>query len=443
MTITDFLTATDPAVVPWPTPLAGATIVVRGDAASRDGVALRVLARLGAAKPGRPLVRPAPCSEWPFERALGLPADLPDDVIVWTPDLHAAFENAQTNATRLVTTQPMFLWLSWQERLRGAAGATVVATADAASLASHAPEALAGRGPWADVTWIDAPPTPDSDPGPADTWSALAAAFRAPSPADRLAATGRALDAGRTPARLLAMASVCMEVNDLVNAGALLDEAAGIDDTWAAIAFEHGKYWLRRDDMPAAASAFARAARLLPGFASASANLGAVLGELDRTDDAMAAFSDALAADPGNPQVHNNLGVLLRETGRLGDAEAAFRRVIDTAPTMAFGHYNLGHTLFLQGRYLAALSSYQTGQQLDPGRSPVQASRLALARLASGDAAGARRDLQACLANLPRDYRRQLLADTQTVAWALLSASPDLRDWRTVGDWLAAELAKG
>jgi hypothetical protein len=46
------------------------------------------------------------------------------------------------------------------------------------------------------------------------------------------------------------------------------------------------------------------------------------------------------------------------------------------------------------------------------------------------------------MANLPRDYRRQLLGDTQSVAWALLSAAPDLRDWRVVGDWLAAELAR-
>ncbi len=443
MTIVDFLIATDPAIVPWPAPVEGTALVVRGDAASREGAARQVLARLAAAAPGRPLVRPAPCSEWPFERALGLPADLPDDAVVWAPDLHAAFENTQTNATRLVTTQPVFLWLSWQRRVRGVPGVTVLATADAASLSTHAPEALAGRGPWAGVTWIDAPPSPGPGAGAGAPRSPLAVAFRDASPVDRLAATVRALDAGRTPARLLAMASVCMEVNDLDNAGALLDEAAGAVDGWAAIAFEQGKYWLRRDDLPAAAAAFSRAARLLPGFASASANLGAVLGELGHTDEAMAAFADALAAEPDNPQVHNNLGVLLRETGRLGEAEAAFRRVIDATPGQAFGHYNLGHTLFLQGRYLAALSSYQAGQRLDPGRSPVQASRLAMARLGSGDAAGALRDLQQCLANLPRDYRRQLLADTQTVAWALLSASPDLRDWRTVGDWLAAELAKG
>ena len=72
----------------------------------------------------------------------------------------------------------------------------------------------------------------------------------------------------------------------------------------------------------------------------------------------------------------------------------------------------------------------------------MQASRLALARLATGDAAGALRELQACTATLPRDYRRQVLSDTHAVAWALLSTTPDLRDWRLVGDWLSAELAQ-
>jgi tetratricopeptide (TPR) repeat protein len=180
----------------------------------------------------------------------------------------------------------------------------------------------------------------------------------------------------------------------------------------------------------------------MPTFSSAAANWGATLGELDRPDEALAAFATALASDPDNPQALNNAGVVARELGRLAESETAFRRVIGLTPDLAFGHYNLGHTLFLQGRYQASLASYQAGQRLDPARNPVQASRLALARLATGDAHGALRDLQGCTATLPRDYRRQLLSDAQSIAWALLSAAPDLRDWRVVGDWLAGELAR-
>lgn len=424
-------------------------IVVTGaTVAAREAVAAAVLAALDADQPRR-LLQPPPAHEWPF-LASPLPpawdADVP--AVAWVPDLHEAFVNAQGNSTRLVTTQPLLVMQVWADALARHPHTTLVATADPALLAAHASEALEGRGAWRHVTVLPAgPPQDDSAPSaetpdaPTTVWAGLPEAFRDPDPARRLAAAGAALDEQRTAPRLLAMASACMEVNDLANAGALLQEAVAAAPEWAAAHFEQGKYHLRGDDMPAAAAAFGRAAALLPGFAAAAANWGATLGELDRPDEALAAFSRALAADPDNPQAINNVGVVSRELGRLGESEAAFRRVIALTPGLAFGHYNLGHTLFLQGRYQAALAAYQAGQRLDPARSPVQASRLALARLATGDASGALRDLQGCTASLPRDYRRQLLADTQSVAWALLSASPELRDWRVVGDWLAAELA--
>ena len=88
------------------------------------------------------------------------------------------------------------------------------------------------------------------------------------------------------------------------------------------------------------------------------------------------------------------VGVVRRELGRLTESEAAFRQVIQLTPGMAFGHYNLGHTLFLQGRFQAALSAYAEGQARDALKNPVQASRLALCKVAIGDAAGALRELQ-------------------------------------------------
>jgi tetratricopeptide (TPR) repeat protein len=432
---------------PWPAPLNRTAIVVVGASpAGRRATAARVLAQVYARDPHAQAVVTPSAADWPFTHPL-VDADTwpAGAVVLWTPDLHEAFVNAQGNATRLVTTQPTYLLQLWSDAMQARGGVTFVATADRRAMQEHAPEALDGRGPWADVVFVDADdlaPDDDADVVGRAAITALPAAFRLAEAAGRLAAAGRAVDEARTPARLLALASVCMEVNDLDNAGALLAEAAAAAPGWAAAAFEHGKYWLRRDDMAAACAAFGRASTLLPTFASAAANWGATLGELDRPEEALSAFTRALAADPANAQAVNNVGVVTRELGRLSESEAAFRRVIALTPDLAFGHYNLGHTLFLQGRYQASLSAYSAGQQQDPARNPVQASRLALARLATGDAAGALRELQGCTATLPRDYRRQLLGDTQVVAWALLSAAPDLRDWRVVGDWLAAELAK-
>ncbi len=440
-TLADLIPVLDPHALPWPSPLDGQVFVVAGDRRATRRTAAAVLQAVAPAAT-RPLVLPPPAADWPFVHPLVDADAWPPDAVIWVPDLHLAFENAQTNSTRLVTTQPLYLLQLWADALARRPDVRLVATADAAAMAEHAPEVAARRGAWRTAQMVEAP-SGDVEAGPATALGELPLAFRDPSPAARLAAVGRALDAARTPAHLLAMASACLEVNDLDNAVAVAQEAVGSAPNWAAARFELGKAWLRRDDMERAAAAFGDAAAIMPSFASAAANWGATLGELDRPEEALAAFSRALAADPDNHQALNNLGVVCRELGRLGESEAAFRQVIAVTPGLAFGHYNLGHTLFLQGRYQASLAAYLTGQRHDPARNPVQASRLALARLATGDAAGALRELQSSTAMLPAAYRRQVLSDTHAVAWALLSTTPELPGWQVVSDWLTAELARG
>jgi Tfp pilus assembly protein PilF len=284
-----------------------------------------------------------------------------------------------------------------------------------------------------DATLLLAPGSSESISNP------FSLAFRAPDPTERLAMCVAALNEGRTPAALVATASVCIEVNDFEAAARDLDEALQHAPDWAAAHYERGKLWLRADDMVKASESFRRVTELLPGFGPAWGNLGATLGELDRPQEALAAFERALALDPSSPQALNNVGVVRRELGRLGESEAAFRQVIQLTPGMAFGHYNLGHTLFLQGRFRAALSAYTEGQTRDREKNPVQASRLALCKLATGDAAGALRELQRATAGLPREYRQQLLGDTSAILWALVTEHPELRQWQNVHEWLTNE----
>jgi Flp pilus assembly protein TadD len=204
--------------------------------------------------------------------------------------------------------------------------------------------------------------------------------------------------------------------------------------------WERGKEWLKADDMAQACAEFQKTVELVPDFGPGWSNLGATLGELDRTEDALAAFQRALAIDPGSQQTVNNIGVVQRELGRLAESEASFRRVIELSPELAFGYYNLGHTLFLQGRFQAALTAYAQGQSRDPERNPVQASRLALCKVATGDGDGALRDLQQATSHLPAEYRQQLLADTSAVLWALVTQQPQLTGWKAVHEWLSGEL---
>ncbi len=345
-----------------------------------------------------------PSSEWPFRYPLcpDLPAGA---VIVRATNVAAAYANAQSG-TQLVTTQKSYLDAEWALALERHGNATFSIEEDAPARVTHP----------------------------------LALAFRLTDPAERLARCVDVLRAGRTPEALVATASVCVEVNDLEAAARDLDEAIEKAPSWAAAHYERGKLWLRSDDMLRASQSFQEAVALLPGFGAGWSNLGGTLGELDRPQEALSAFERALALDPSSPQALNNVGVVSRELGRLAESEAAFRQVILLTPGMAFGHYNLGHTLFLQGRFQAALSAYADGQARDAEKNPVQASRLALCQVATGDPAGALRELQRATAGLPRAYRQQLLGDTSAILWALVTQRPELADWQSVHEWLTKEL---
>lgn len=213
-------------------------------------------------------------------------------------------------------------------------------------------------------------------------------------------------------------------------------------DPTATAHWERGKEWLKIDDMEGACAEFQKTVELVPNYAPAWANLGATLGELGRAEEALAAFERALAIDPQSHQAVNNVGVVQRELGCLGESESSFRKVIELSPDLAFGYYNLGHTLFLQGRFQAALTAYAQGQARDPERNPVQASRLALCKVATGDGEGALPELQRATGSLPSEYRQQLLADTSAVLWALITQQPELTGWQPVHAWIAGELGK-
>lgn len=401
---------------------------------------------LVSARADEAVVQAPPAWRWPFLHPLteSLPTG---PVVIWAPDAHLAVESRQPAHTRLVTTQAGYLFAEWAASLAGHGDARMVATLRHDVVLAHAPEILQQRGLFSRVTLEVLAPATATGPGEPDLTGdtgadRLAAALRQPAAPDRLRACVDALGSAPTPAALVATASVCQEVNDLEGARRDLDEALALAPAWAAPHFERGKVWLRMDDMEAAAGSFREATARLPEFGGAWGNLGAALGELDRPSEALHAFERLLVLDPSSPQAHNNIGVVCRELGRLPESEAAFRRVIALEPNLAFGYYNLGHTLFLQGRYHAAASAYGQGQGRDPEHNPVQGTRLALCRLATGDAGGALSELQRASGALPRDQRRQVLADTSAVLWALITQKPDLTGWQGVHEWLTGELTR-
>ena len=101
----------------------------------------------------------------------------------------------------------------------------------------------------------------------------------------------------------------------------------------ASAHFNRGFYLRRVGRADEAADAYRTAIDLgIDGAADAWSNLGMVLGDLERHDEARAAFARALEIDPNWVAAHYNLGLLHEEFGERAAALECFERVLAIDP---------------------------------------------------------------------------------------------------------------
>jgi serine/threonine protein kinase/Flp pilus assembly protein TadD len=170
-----------------------------------------------------------------------------------------------------------------------------------------------------------------------------------------------------------------------------------------------GDFWINHDlgraledchppQYQAAARFLTAAVALRPGSPGARLNLGAVLAECGRWDEAIAEYRQVINLKADYPMAHYNLGCALRACGRLDDALVAYRQAVhlksdfaeahaalgdtladlkqldqaemayrlaaDLKPDYAEAYCNLGCVLRRQGKYVQALAAYQRGHEL-------------------------------------------------------------------------------
>lgn len=118
------------------------------------------------------------------------------------------------------------------------------------------------------------------------------------------------------------------------------------------------------EDPVAAEAAYRHALRLDPAFADAHLNLGALLCELGRCEEAVALYDEAVSRCPEVALLHFNRAIALEDQGRAADAVEAYRRCIALDSGFADAHYNLAGLLEQQGQAQAALRHYSTYRRL-------------------------------------------------------------------------------
>ena len=96
-------------------------------------------------------------------------------------------------------------------------------------------------------------------------------------------------------------------------------------------------------------------------------NLGLVLAQRGRVDEAIAHFQKAVEIKPDYADAHQNLGVALDGRGQLDAAIVHYRKALELKPDYpAITHNNLGSALARRGQLDAAIAHFQKALELKP-----------------------------------------------------------------------------
>src|SRR5207253_150199 len=123
------------------------------------------------------------------------------------------------------------------------------------------------------------------------------------------------------------------------------DELPGSSDTHSRLAYVFYRY----DDATAASAAYRKAVALNPQFWEAYNNLGLLLHDSGKLDDAISAYREAKRLAPGEASVRNNLGNAFCDKGDYDSAIAELRELYRMIPGWERGHSCLAKPLLAKG----------------------------------------------------------------------------------------------
>jgi tetratricopeptide (TPR) repeat protein len=119
-------------------------------------------------------------------------------------------------------------------------------------------------------------------------------------------------------------------------------------------------------DKAAAEAAYRQALALAPDHADAYLNLGAMMCEDGRCEEAVVLYDQALTHCPNEPLLHFNRAVALEDQQREREALAAYERCLALDPALADAHYNAARLHEQLGQPQRALRHYSAYRRLQP-----------------------------------------------------------------------------
>ena len=155
-----------------------------------------------------------------------------------------------------------------------------------------------------------------------------------------------------------------------------------------------------------AAAHYASAIELNPGWPEGYANLGNVLTDLGKTDEAIVNFNKALelksaqtggGGDENTATIHYSLALALAQEKRSSEAIDHLEEAVRLNPKLAVAHYSLGRQFEEIRDYPNAIEHYREALRIEPAMIPAQ-NNLAVVLYFTEDYAGAWRAVADCRA---------------------------------------------
>jgi tetratricopeptide (TPR) repeat protein len=187
------------------------------------------------------------------------------------------------------------------------------------------------------------------------------------------------------------LGSLHHETDRTPNAQVLYARVLQLQPENAAAHFNYANSLLTLGKISEAITRYEHALQLKPDYIEAMINLGMAFSYAGKGDQgnqwlhaAQGWFEKALASNPNNPAALNNMGNILRQQGKTDEALAAFRKALDLRPDYVEASINLSTVLRDLGRLEEALASCELALKHKP------------------DSAGARINLGATLQDMSR-----------------------------------------
>ena len=134
---------------------------------------------------------------------------------------------------------------------------------------------------------------------------------------------------------------------------------------------ELGKLLREEQRFDEAIGRFLESLRLKPGYIPTYINLGYTYAVQNKIAEAVAYYSEAAQKQPQHPKPHQALGVLFEQQGELEKAVTHLKAALEIDPENAVAHRYLGNALSAQGKLQEAIRHYSESLRIQPTNADV------------------------------------------------------------------------